>query len=183
MTRSSDNLIPSDGGHSAAEKRDDNVLNLPAGGRGEICGPQQVNFVSASSIPPAIRPIQLELFPGRACSCGEKAVTDRASLPIPGRKRPIRHVVAISQELFETSLVSDREARRTILYDASPGFVLHRLAVRFGLPAFRNGPKAAFASVAAGQRKALTDFARRDRELRRPGSDGKRSHFRRRLGR
>jgi hypothetical protein len=65
---------------------------------------------------------------------GEKPVTYRASLSIPGRKRPIRHVVAISQELFATSLGADGEARRTILYDDSAGFVLHRLAVRFGLP-------------------------------------------------
>ena len=29
---------------------------------------------------------------------------------------------------------ADAEAKRTILYDNSPDFVLHRLAVRFGLP-------------------------------------------------
>jgi len=65
---------------------------------------------------------------------GEKPVTYRASIPIAGRKRPIRHVVALSQELFQTTLGSNSEARRTILYDDSADFVLHRLAVRFGLP-------------------------------------------------
>jgi hypothetical protein len=65
---------------------------------------------------------------------GEKPVLYRASLQIPGRKRPVRHLVAVSQMLFETTLGANGDARRTILYDSSAGFVLHRLAVRFGLP-------------------------------------------------
>lgn len=65
---------------------------------------------------------------------GEKPVLYRASLQIPGRKRPVWHLVALSRDLFQTTLGADGEARRTILYDNSPGFVLHRLAVRFGLP-------------------------------------------------
>lgn len=65
---------------------------------------------------------------------GEKPILYRASLQIPGRKRPVRHMVAISQALFKTTLGADGEARRTILYDDSPDFMLHRLAVRFGLP-------------------------------------------------
>ena len=59
----------------------------------------------------------------------------RASLQVPGRKRPVRQLVAVSQTLFGTTLGADGQARRTILYDGSPEFVLHRLAVRFGLPA------------------------------------------------
>jgi hypothetical protein len=69
-----------------------------------------------------------------AGTLGEKPVLYRASLQIPGRKRPVRHLVALSRTLFQTTLGADGEARRTILYDNSPGFVLHRLAVRFGLP-------------------------------------------------
>jgi hypothetical protein len=69
-----------------------------------------------------------------AGTMGEKPVLYRASLQIPGRKRPVRHLVAISQELFKTTLGADGEARRTILYDDAPSFMLHRLAVRFGLP-------------------------------------------------
>jgi hypothetical protein len=65
----------------------------------------------------------------------EKPVMYRASLQIPGRKRPVRHLTAVSQTLFGTTLGADGQARRTILYDGSPEFVLHRLAVRFGLPA------------------------------------------------
>jgi len=52
-----------------------------------------------------------------------------------GEKRPVRHLVAVSQTLFGTTLGADGQSRRTILYDGSPEFVLYRLAVRFGLPA------------------------------------------------
>src|SRR5437660_8900271 len=59
----------------------------------------------------------------------------RVSVQIPGRKRPVRHLASVSQTLLESTLGADGHARRTILYDGSPEFVLHRLAVRFGLPA------------------------------------------------
>jgi hypothetical protein len=65
---------------------------------------------------------------------GEKPVVYRASLQIPGRKRPVRHAVILSKVLFETTFGANSEARRTVLFDRSPDFVLHRLAVRFGLP-------------------------------------------------
>ena len=65
---------------------------------------------------------------------GEKPVVCRAALQIPGRKRPLRHAVVLSKALFETTLGANSEARRTVLFDRSPEFVLHRLGVRFGLP-------------------------------------------------
>ena len=65
---------------------------------------------------------------------GEKPVVYRSSLQIPRRKRPIRQVVLLSKALFKTKFGSNAEARRTVLYDNSAAFVLHRLAVRFGLP-------------------------------------------------
>jgi hypothetical protein len=65
---------------------------------------------------------------------GEKPVVYRASLQIPGRKRPVRHLVAVSQTLFGTTLGADGQTRRTVLFDGAADFVLHRLAVRFGLP-------------------------------------------------
>lgn len=65
---------------------------------------------------------------------GEKPVVYRASLQVPGRKRPVRHLAAVSQTLFGTTLGADGQARRTVLFDGAPEFVLHRLAVRFGLP-------------------------------------------------
>ena len=65
---------------------------------------------------------------------GEQPTVFRASLQIPGRKRPVRHAILISPALVETTLGANAEARRTILYDSAPEFVLHRLAIRFGLP-------------------------------------------------
>ena len=66
---------------------------------------------------------------------GEKPTAYRASLQIPCRKRPVRHVILLSAAFAETALGANAEARRTILFDTTPDFVLHRLAVRFGLPA------------------------------------------------
>jgi hypothetical protein len=65
---------------------------------------------------------------------GEKPVIYRASIQIPGRKRPTRHAVFLSKALFETTLGANSEARRTVLFHDAPDFILHRLAVRFGLP-------------------------------------------------
>jgi hypothetical protein len=65
---------------------------------------------------------------------GEKPVIYRTSLQIPERKRPVRHSVLLSKTFFETTLGANTEARRTVLYDDSSDFVLHRLAARFGLP-------------------------------------------------
>jgi hypothetical protein len=65
---------------------------------------------------------------------GEKPVVYRSSLQIPGRKRPVRHAVILSKALFETTFGAKSEARRTVLFDSTANFVLHRLGVRFGLP-------------------------------------------------
>lgn len=65
---------------------------------------------------------------------GEKPAIYRSSIQIPGRKRPVRHLVMLSQEMAATALGADGEARRTVLVDDSPPFVLHRLSVRFGIP-------------------------------------------------
>ena len=51
-----------------------------------------------------------------------------------GRKRPVRHAVLLSKAFFETTLGANSEARRTVLFDDTSEFILHRLAVRFGLP-------------------------------------------------
>ncbi len=76
-------------------------------------------------------------FPGAEFigSLGEKPVVYRASLQIAGRKRPVRHVVLLSKEFFETTLGANGEARRTVLFEDAEDFTLHRLSVRFGLPA------------------------------------------------
>lgn len=65
---------------------------------------------------------------------GEKPTVYRAAIQVPGRKRPVSHVILVSANLAETACGSNAEAMRTILFDSAPEFVLHRLSVRFGLP-------------------------------------------------
>jgi hypothetical protein len=65
---------------------------------------------------------------------GEGAECFRGTLNLPGRKRPVRHLVAISAELAKTRPGADPEGRRTVLCDDDPTFVLYRVAQRFGLP-------------------------------------------------
>jgi len=77
MTRSPDSLIPSDSGQPDAEKRDDKAFNCRQEGEANLRAATQVNAVSASSIPPVIRPIQLDLFPGRAGPLAAKPATIR----------------------------------------------------------------------------------------------------------
>src|SRR5260370_38773063 len=77
MTRSPDSLVPSASGQPEPEKRDDKALNCWQEGEANLRAATQVNAVSASSYPPAITPIQLDLFPGRACPLEAKPATDR----------------------------------------------------------------------------------------------------------
>ena len=79
MTRSPDSQIPSGPGQSAPEKRDDKASTCRLGGEANLRAATQVNVVSASLTPPTITPIQLDLFPGRACSLKAKPTTDRRS--------------------------------------------------------------------------------------------------------
>ena len=67
-------------------------------------------------------------------SLGEKAECHRGTLSIPGRTRPVRHLVAVSAELTQTRLGAALESNRTILSDDDPIFVLYRVSERFGLP-------------------------------------------------
>jgi hypothetical protein len=76
-------------------------------------------------------------LPGRAsiaASLGPEAQCFRGSVVIPGRERPVRHLVAVSAELAKTKPGADCEGARTILCDDDPVFVLYRVASRYGLP-------------------------------------------------
>ena len=77
MTRSPDSPVPSDSGQPEPEKRDDKAFNCWQEGEANLRAATEVNAVSASSYPPAIMPIQLDLFPGRACPLEAKPKTDR----------------------------------------------------------------------------------------------------------
>jgi hypothetical protein len=52
----------------------------------------------------------------------------------PGRRQLVRHLVSVSQDLFETQAGANAQADRTVVYSADPEFVVYRLGVRFGIP-------------------------------------------------
>jgi len=87
MTRSPDSLVPSGSGQPDPEKRDDKALNCWQESEANLRAATKVNAVSASSYPPAIMPIQLELFPGRACPLEAKPATDRSNARINPARR------------------------------------------------------------------------------------------------
>jgi hypothetical protein len=64
----------------------------------------------------------------------ERAVIFRSSITLPERKRPIKHLVALSEEFSQTQAGANPGATQTILYDSEPHFLLYRLGIRFGLP-------------------------------------------------
>lgn len=63
---------------------------------------------------------------------GANAESYRGSLQVDGHKRPLRHLVAISEELAQAA--SGKNAERTILLHDSPQFVWASLAHVHGLP-------------------------------------------------
>ena len=79
MTRSPDSLIPFDAGQPASEKRDDKAFNCRQEGEANLRAATEVNVISASLTPPVITPIQLDLFPGRACPLEAKPATVRST--------------------------------------------------------------------------------------------------------
>jgi hypothetical protein len=73
-------------------------------------------------------------IPALRISLGEGADVFRGTLAVAGRKRPVRHLVAISRDLALTRTGGDPAAGRTVLCSSDPQFVLYRVGVRFGLP-------------------------------------------------
>lgn len=90
-------------------------------------------------------------------SLGEKAECFRGSISVPGLKRPVRHLVAVSAELASTRLGAGTVGTRMILYDADPVFVLYRLSERFGLPVLPEW--ADWFAAELHRRKAITPLA------------------------
>ncbi len=73
-------------------------------------------------------------LPNFVVCLGEHSHTFRGFIQIPGRKQAVRHLVGLSQELFETQAGGNAGADRTIVYNAEPEFLAYRLGVRFGFP-------------------------------------------------
>ncbi len=63
---------------------------------------------------------------------GANAECYRGSLQVDGHKRPLRHLVAISEELAQVG--SGKNTERTILFDGSPQFAWATLTHVHGLP-------------------------------------------------
>ena len=99
-----------------------------------IGGDSEIGALWAAVTEAALLDIHLPGRPGITASLGPEAQCFRGSVAVPGRKRPGRHLVAVSAELAKTKPGTDREGRRTILCDDDPAFVLYRIASRYGLP-------------------------------------------------
>jgi hypothetical protein len=63
-------------------------------------------------------------------SLGEKPLCFRGSVTIPGRKRPLRHLVSCSQELADTT-----SNGKLLLVSDDHGFIWSSLVRHYGLPA------------------------------------------------
>ncbi len=118
------------------------VLETPKDERGQasahlismIGGDSEIRALWAAVTEGALLQIQLPDQPSIAASLGPEAQCFRGSVMVPGRKRPAKHLVAMSAELAKTKPGADREGARTILCDDDPVFVLYRVASRYGLP-------------------------------------------------
>ncbi len=66
----------------------------------------------------------------RIVSLGEKPLSFRGSITIAGRKRPLRHLVACSQEIADTA-----SNGKVILIGDDPAFIWSSLVRHYGLPA------------------------------------------------
>lgn len=99
-----------------------------------IGGDSEVAALWAAVAEAALFQIHLLGRAGITASLGPEAQCFRGSVALPGRKRPIRHLVAVSSELAKTKPGADQEGARTILCDDDPLFAFYRIAYRYGLP-------------------------------------------------
>ena len=100
-----------------------------------IGGDSEIGALSAGVAEGGLFRIEFPDSTNISASLGPDAQCFRGSVMVPGRKRPLRHIVAVSAELAKTKPGTDREGTRTILCDDDPVFVLYRVAGRYGLPA------------------------------------------------
>jgi hypothetical protein len=100
-----------------------------------IGGDSEIGALSAAVAEGGLFRIEFPDHTNVSASLGPDAQCFRGSVMVPGRKRPVRHLVAVSAELAKTKPGTDREGPRTILCDDDPVFILYRIAGRYGLPA------------------------------------------------
>ena len=119
-----------------------------------VGGDAEIGALWAAVTEGALFQIQLPGRSGVAASFGLEAQCFRGSVVIPGRKRPARHLVAVSAELARAKPGADREGIRTVLCNDDPVFVLYRVASRYGLPVTPEW--ASWFMRELNQRKAIT---------------------------
>jgi hypothetical protein len=100
-----------------------------------VGGDSEIGALSAAVAEGGLFRIEFPDNTSVSASLGPDAQCFRGGVMVAGRKRPVRHLVAVSAELAKTKPGADREGTRTILCDDEPAFVLYRLACRYGLPA------------------------------------------------
>ncbi len=115
---------------TAKDERGQAVIHLVS----MIGGDAEIGALWAAVTEGALFHIQLPRGTPIAASLGLEAQCFRGSIAVPARKRPARHLVALSAELAKTKPGADREGIRTVLCDDDPVFVLYRVASRYGLP-------------------------------------------------
>jgi hypothetical protein len=99
-----------------------------------IGGDAEIGAVWAAVIEGAVFRLRIPRGGTIAATLGPDAKCFRGSVAVPGRKRPLRHLVALSNEMAKTRPGADREGARSVLYNRDPLFVFNRVARRFGLP-------------------------------------------------
>jgi hypothetical protein len=122
-----------------------------------IGGDAEIGAIWAAITEGALFQVHLSGDTPVAASLGSEAQCFRGSLMVPGIRRPVRHLVAVSAELAKTKPGADREGARTVLCDDDPVFVLYRIAQRYGLPALPEW--AQWFNRELNQRKAISPLS------------------------
>lgn len=99
-----------------------------------IGGDAEIGALWAAVTEGALFELQLPGDAPRSISLGPEAQCFRGSLVLAGRKRPARHLIAVSADLAKTKPGVDLEGNRTVLCENDPVFVPYRIAYRYGLP-------------------------------------------------
>jgi hypothetical protein len=99
-----------------------------------IGGDAEIGAVWAAVIEGAVFRLRIPRGATVAATLGADAKCFRGSVAVPSRTRPLRHLVALSDEMAKTRPGADSEGARSVLCNGDPLFVLNRVARRFGLP-------------------------------------------------
>ena len=97
-------------------------------------GEQEISAISAAMSEEARFTVSGPELASCTVSLREKTTVFRSSIALAGRKHPVKHLVALSEEMVQTQAGRNPGASQTVLYDDDAQFVAYRLGVRFGIP-------------------------------------------------